>query len=100
MLRHWAENGTTPWAGGFDAVTHGGSILKAIRDAGGDGWFPMYRDVSPSLVAEARALDLKVGAWTVDDRPHMRQLMSFGLDAICTDRPDLLAEVQSGTPDV
>src|SRR5436190_6076763 len=35
MLRHWAKTGTSPWAGGFDAVNHGGSIRKAIKAAGG-----------------------------------------------------------------
>jgi glycerophosphoryl diester phosphodiesterase len=90
-LRHWASTGISPWAGGFDASAHGGSIQKAIKAAGGDGWFPMYRDATQDAVAEARALGLKVGAWTVDDRADMRALT--GLDALCTDRPDLLAAV-------
>ena len=90
-LRHWASTGTSPWAGGFDAVNHGGSILNAIKAAGGDGWFPMYRDATPQAVAEARALGLKVGAWTVDDPADMKALL--GLDALCTDRPDWLATV-------
>lgn len=90
-LRHWASTGTSPWAGGFDAVSHGGSILKAIKAAGGDGWFPMYRDATPQAVADARALGLKVGAWTVDDPADMKALL--GLDALCTDRPDWLADV-------
>lgn len=91
MLRHWAGTGTSPWAGGYDAVKYEGSILKAIKAAGGDGWFPMYRDATPDAVAQARALGLKVGAWTVDDPADMRALT--GLDAICTDRPDLMADV-------
>ena len=36
MLRHWAKTGTSPWAGGFDAVKYDGSILKAIKAAGGE----------------------------------------------------------------
>ncbi|HEY2070116.1 MAG TPA: glycerophosphodiester phosphodiesterase family protein [Rhizomicrobium sp.] len=91
VLRHWASTGTSPWAGGFDAVAHGGSIIKAIKAAGGDGWFPMYRDATPAAVAEARGLGLKVGAWTVDEPADMRALLD--LDALCTDRPDKLAEV-------
>jgi glycerophosphoryl diester phosphodiesterase len=38
---------------------------------------------------------LKVGAWTVDQRPDMQRMIDCGLDAICTDRPDVLAEVLS-----
>ncbi|MDE2135630.1 MAG: glycerophosphodiester phosphodiesterase [Alphaproteobacteria bacterium] len=92
MLRYWAREGISPWAGGFDAVKHGGSIVAAIRAAGGDGWFPARTDIDAQTVAEARGLGLKVGAWTVNDPAEMRALATRGLDAICTDRPDLLAK--------
>jgi len=93
MLRYWAKNGTSPWAGGFDAVNHDGSILKAIKAAGGEGWFPTYRDATAERVAEARALGLKVGAWTVNEAADMKRLIALGLDAICTDRPDILKDL-------
>ena len=78
-------------------VWFGASSSRAFRRAGrlGDGWFPMYRDATQDAVAEARALGLKVGAWTVDDPADMRALT--GLDALCTDRPDLLAAVLAET---
>src|ERR1051326_2739346 len=92
ILRHWARTGTSPWAGGYDAVNYGGSILKAIKAAGGDGWFPTFRDATPEALTEARSLGLKVGAWTVDEPAEMRRLNGLGLDALCTGRPDLLAQ--------
>ncbi len=92
-LRHWAATGTSPWAGGYDAVNHGGSIVRALAAAGANGWFPYHRDASERAVNEARALGLKVGAWTVDDPDEMTTLIGRGLDAICTDRPDLLAAI-------
>jgi glycerophosphoryl diester phosphodiesterase len=91
MLRYWAASGTSPWAGGYDALNYGGSILRAIKAAGGDGWFPTFTDINPHSVAEARALGLKVGAWTVDEAGDMKRML--GIDAICTDRPDVLAKV-------
>ncbi len=90
-LRHWARHGISPWAAGYDAVKHGGSILRAIKAAGGEGWFPYYRDATDEAVAQARSLGLDVGAWTVNDPADMRTLAARGLDAICTDRPDDLA---------
>ena len=45
-------------------------------------------DAMPDNVAYARERGLNVGAWTVNDPADMQRLM--GLDAICTDRPDLL----------
>jgi len=93
MLRYWATSGTSPWAAGHDAVNYGGSVIRAVKAAGADGWFPFYRDATPDAVAGARRLGLKVGAWTVDDPANMRRLIDLGLDAICTDRPDVLTEI-------
>jgi len=90
VLRYWAREGVSPWAGGFDPAKYGGSVLRAIAAAGGEGWFPCFTDIDAASVAEARALGLKVGAWTVDDVAEMRRLIALDLDAICTDRPDLL----------
>ncbi|HVU20755.1 MAG TPA: glycerophosphodiester phosphodiesterase family protein [Rhizomicrobium sp.] len=91
MLRYWAASGTSPWAGGYDAVKYGNSIQRAIKAAGGDGWFPTYTDINPQSVAAARELGLKVGAWTVDDPADMKRMRD--LDALCTDRPDVFAKV-------
>jgi glycerophosphoryl diester phosphodiesterase len=93
MLRHWARSGASPWAAGYDAMNYGGSIIRAIRAAGADGWFPMYCDAVGDVVTEAQLLGLKVGAWTVNDPAEMRRLIAAGVNAICTDRPDVLGEV-------
>ncbi len=91
MLRHWAKSGTSPWAAGYDAVNYGGSIQNAIKAAGGEGWFPTFRDATAEAVAKAKSVGLKVGAWTADDPADMKRLIAAGVDAICTDRPDLLS---------
>ena len=65
------------------------SVIDMISPAGGQGWFPHHQDATPDNVAYARARGLKVGAWTVNDPADMTRLSD--LDAICTDRPDLLA---------
>ncbi len=99
LMRYWAETGQSPWAGGFDAVNHEGSILKAIRAAGGVGWLAPWRDATPESVRQAHDLGLKVCAWTVNDPITMRECMAVGLDAICTDRPDLLADLLKTSTD-
>lgn len=90
MLRYWAHEGISPWAVGFDAVRHGGSLIAAIKAAGADGWDPMWVDITPETVTEARAMGLKLATWTVNEQAEMERMASFGLDAIYTDRPDLL----------
>lgn len=94
VLRHWAGAGVSPWAGGYDAVRHGGSILQAIKAAGGDGWSPFFRDATPAAVARAHELGLAVMAWTANEPADMRTLIASGVDAICTDRPDVLISLQ------
>jgi glycerophosphoryl diester phosphodiesterase len=42
------------------------------------------------LVETARELNLKLDVWTVNNVQEMTDLMSFGVDGIITDRPDLL----------
>jgi glycerophosphoryl diester phosphodiesterase len=64
------------------------AVIDIIAAAGGEGWFPNFPDAMPENVAYARAKGLKVGAWTVNRRDDMQRLKD--LDAICTDRPDLL----------
>ncbi|HEY5048693.1 MAG TPA: glycerophosphodiester phosphodiesterase family protein [Rhizomicrobium sp.] len=73
-----------------DAVKFGGSILEAIKAAGGDGWFACWRDATPEAIAAAHRLGLKAGAWTVNDPDEMRRLAALRIDAICTDRLDLI----------
>jgi glycerophosphoryl diester phosphodiesterase len=91
-MRHWNDTQTSPWAAGFDPSKYGNSIAKAIKAAGGDGWFPYFPDATPEAVAEAKSLGLKVGAWTVNEPADMKRLIGLGLDGLCTDRPDLLAQ--------
>ncbi|MBS0472512.1 MAG: glycerophosphodiester phosphodiesterase [Proteobacteria bacterium] len=91
-MRHWNDTQTSPWAAGFDPSKYGNSIAKAIKAAGGDGWFPYYPDATAEAVAEAKSLGLKVGAWTVNEPADMKRLIGLGLDGLCTDRPDLLAQ--------
>ena len=63
-------------------------VIDTVAQAGGQGWFPNFPDATPENVAYARQRGLKVGAWTVNDLADMHHLKD--LDAICTDRPDLL----------
>lgn len=67
-------------------------VLDHIAAFRGDGWFSCHENATPENVAQARARGLKVGAWTVNTPADMRRLMN--LDAICTDRPDLLQALE------
>jgi glycerophosphoryl diester phosphodiesterase len=45
--------------------------------------------VTPGFIAHAHRAGVPVKVWTVDDPDDMRRLLSWGVDALITDRPDL-----------
>ncbi len=67
-------------------------VIDLIAGAGAQGWFPNLADATPANIAYARDRGLKVGAWTINCQDDMRRLTE--LDAICTDRPDLLQALE------
>ena len=69
-------------------------VLDVIKAAGGDGWFPAHEDATAEMIAEARKRALQVAAWTVNDPDDMARLIALRLDAICTDRPDILQSLE------
>jgi glycerophosphoryl diester phosphodiesterase len=51
------------------------------------------RILTRSLVRAAHRRNLPVQVWTVDDPDDMRRFLSWGVDGIQSDRPDLLARI-------
>ena len=75
---------------GMDAGDNSGSVLRAIRDAGGRNWGPHYKSITPQLVEEAHRLGIRVFPWTADSRAAMLRLLKMKVDGIVTNRPDIL----------
>jgi glycerophosphoryl diester phosphodiesterase len=73
-----------PGGGGY---TPGADILQVPETWIGG------RIVTPDFIRAAHRRNLPVHVWTVDDPADMRRLLSWGVDGIQSDRPDLLAEV-------
>jgi len=60
-------------------------------------WAGSTRVVTPRFVADAHAAGLGVQVWTVDEVADARRLLSYGVDALITDRPDTIVPlVQTG----
>jgi len=73
-----------------------------VRRVGYDGyqvpeWAGRTHVVSPVFVDAARRADLQVQVWTVDSEPDARRLLRWGVDALITDRPDLIVPIARGT---
>ena len=60
-------------------------------------WSGLTPIVNRRFVAAAHRAGVTVKVWTVNEADAMRRLLSIGVDALITDRPDL-ARTISGTP--
>lgn len=54
----------------------------------------LLRVVTPRFVRSAHEADVKVQVWIVDDEADMRRLLSWGVDGLISDRPDLAVAVR------
>lgn len=90
-----ASKAGAAWWDGFDwrdmaGATHGEKVLRAIHAADGQGWFAYWRDIDEETMGLAQDLGLRVSAWTVNEPADMKRLTRLGVDALITDRPDIL----------
>jgi glycerophosphoryl diester phosphodiesterase len=56
-------------------------------------WAGRTHVVSPRFIADAHRHGLAVQVWTVDDEVTARRLLAWGVDALITDRPDVVVPV-------
>jgi glycerophosphoryl diester phosphodiesterase len=71
------------------------STSTDLADLVADGatvWSPRASTLTAQRITDARSIGLEVIPWTVNDPADMLELISWGVDGIITDRPDLLLE--------
>lgn len=90
------QPGASPWTAGFDVDDFSGSAPRAVKAAGGRVWAPYFKNLTPESLAEARQLRLKVSVWTPDNTEDMKKLIDMKVDAITTNRPDILKKLLEG----
>jgi glycerophosphoryl diester phosphodiesterase len=86
--------GPSPWFDGLDVDDYKGSVPATIAAAGGKIWSPNFKDLTQANIADAKALKLKIVPWTVNEEADMRQLISWGVDGLISDFPDVLLRVR------
>ena len=66
---------------------------EARHNAPIDYVIPQFKLASREMLSEVHDEELKVIAWTVNDEPEMKRLLTLGVDGIITDYPAILAKV-------
>lgn len=89
-------SGASPWHAGLKRADHGESLPRLVKAAGCGTWSMFWRNLTPALAAEAKALGLKLVPWTVNEPDAMAQMIDLGVDGIITDYPDRLRVVLAG----
>jgi glycerophosphoryl diester phosphodiesterase len=87
--------GPSPWTAGFDIDDVGGSAPRLAAAAGCAVWSPLFRNITPEMLAEAKLLGIKLIPWTVNEKSDMARLIALGVDGIITDYPNRLREVMA-----
>ncbi len=87
--------GISPWTAGLDIDEFGGSTPRLVSAAGCAVWSPLFRNLTPQALAQARPLGLKVLPWTVNQPADMERLIALGVDGIITDYPNRLRAVMA-----
>lgn len=87
------EESNSPWFAGYDLKDFQNSPSALIAHMGGKVWSAQYKQLTTDNIKQAHELGLKVYAWTVNTKYEMKKLINLGVDAIITDRPDLLIQI-------
>jgi len=66
--------------------------LSAVSDSGIEGISLHYSIINEDIIYQAKARNLEVYSWTVDDPEEARRLTALGVKGITTNRPGLLRE--------
>jgi glycerophosphoryl diester phosphodiesterase len=69
-------------------------LIKKTLALGGSAIHPTQDIVDEELIKMAHEKGLKVNVWVVNDPFMMMRLISWGVDGIMTDRPDILSKVK------
>ena len=71
----------------------GNNPLLFLQQINSATYHPHYPLLDPQKIATLQETGIKVNTWTVNDKTHMKRLVSAGINGIITDYPQVLQQV-------
>ena len=68
--------------------------VRWARDVGATDVGMDVRLISAGVVNAARALGIRLSAWTVNDEAEVKRMLELGVDVVMSDRPDLVKRLR------
>jgi glycerophosphoryl diester phosphodiesterase len=69
------------------------SVAADLRASGHSALHPNVRTLTQHVINTMHLHDLSVNTWTIDDPVRMAELLEWGIDGLCTNKPDVALEV-------
>jgi glycerophosphoryl diester phosphodiesterase len=70
--------------------------MSLIHDLPHEADHPHHLEITPEYVAQQKALGHRINIWTLDDPVRAKELAAMGVDAIITNKPDVILEALRG----
>ena len=65
-----------------------------VASVGVECYHPMYKNMTPEVVAEIRSHHLEINTWTVNEKEEIEEMFERGVDSVIGNYPDIVREIQ------
>ena len=65
-----------------------------VAATGVECYHPMYKNMTPEVVAEIKSHHLEINTWTVNEKEEIEEMFERGVDAVIGNYPDIVREIQ------
>lgn len=67
-----------------------------VASTGVECYHPMYKNMTPEVVAEIKSRGLEINTWTVNEKEEIEEMFERGVDSVIGNFPDIVNEVRKG----
>jgi glycerophosphoryl diester phosphodiesterase len=69
------------------------NVASDLRASGHSALHPFVKTLTRHVIETMHLHGLSVNTWTIDDPVRMAELLGWGIDGLCTNKPDVALDV-------